>query len=596
MQVPEAARLAWGLHLEGVDRVGCQLVARTSNQKPTTRNQERAMTMLCNHLKHDLWTLTWASLLLALVAGCAGHGGPSDAASQSLKAKVSQIDMVRLEDRSTAKPVTTEQARAVIAQEINEPNRVVEAVKLTLEEVRASALANNLDLRVELMDPAIAQRTLDAEKAKFEAVFAGRASYRGSRDEEGRSGTSSYEMGLSQPLPTGGSIEVGVPLSDSDSESSAGVAEAAVSVSVIHSLLRGAGLPANLYSIRVATHEKGIVDAQTKQRAIQVLADADTAYWWMYATRKELEVRREQYKLAQDQLDHARRKVASRSAPKIEIVRADAGLASRLEAVINAETAVQSAERELRRIMNRPDLPLNSKRGIIPVTEPGPLGLQLDPDRLADEAVANRMETIQMELTLAIDKLNVDLAQNRLLPDLTVDYTYSTGGQAGSLGRAFGRVTSGSADDHSVGLAATIPLGNAAAKARLARARLQELRDKADRDRLTRAIRQEVYEAVSELDKDWRRILAADQGVTAAMRDYRVEQGQFRLGVRTSTDVLYSATGLADAQLRRIYAFTGYQIAQVNLARATGTLLGYGQIHLDDLASPSPIASSGAVQ
>ena len=47
---------------------------------------------------------------------------------------------------------------------------------------------------------------------------------------------------------------------------------------------------------------------------------------------------------------------------------------------------------------------------------------------------------------------------------------------------------------------------------------------------------------------------------------------------------MYAATGLADAQLRRIYAFAGYQIAQVNLARATGTLLGYGQIRLADSA------------
>jgi outer membrane protein TolC len=521
---------------------------------------------------------------LLSLAGCTDSSSSSDAANQALKARLSQIDMVRLEDRSLTKPVTPDQATTALSQEVNEPNQAAPSVAVTLEEVRAAALANNLDLKVDLIDPAIAQRSLDAEKAKFEAVFQGSTRYNQVRDGDNRSTTTSYQVGVSQPLPTGGSIELAVPFSEWDSNSSGGVADAAVSVSVIHSLLRNAGLAANLQSIRVATHEKSIVDAQTKQRAIQILADADTAYWYMYAARKELEVRREQYKLAQDQLAHARRKVASRSAPKIEIVRADAGLASRLEAVINAETSVQSAERELRRIMNRPDLPLESKKAIIPATDPSPLGLQLDQQRLADEAVANRMETIRMELTLAIDKLNVDLARNRTLPDLTIDYTYSRGDQADALDRAFGHLGNGSAEDHSVGLVATIPLGNAVAKARLARARLQELRDKADRDRLDRSIRQEVYEAIAELEKDWRRILAADQGVNAAMRDYRVEQSQFRLGVRTSTDVLYAATGLADAQLRRIYAFAGYQIAQVNLARATGTLLGYGQIHLADSA------------
>ncbi len=53
------------------------------------------------------------------------------------------------------------------------------------------------------------------------------------------------------------------------------------------------------------------------------------------------------------------------------------------------------------------------------------------------------------------------------------------------------------------------------------------------------------------------------------------------LGKRTSTDVLLSASRLADAQSRRIRAFAEYEIAQVLLARATGTLLGRGQVQLN---------------
>ncbi len=94
-------------------------------------------------------------------------------------------------------------------------------------------------------------------------------------------------------------------------------------------------------------------------------------------------------------------------------------------------------------------------------------------------------------------------------------------------------------------------------------------------------IKQEVYETTRALRNSWRRILAAEKSVDAAYRDYKVEQSQFQLGVRTSTDVLYSATGLADAQLSRIRALAEYEIAQINLARATGTLLGYSQIILE---------------
>ena len=82
------------------------------------------------------------------------------------------------------------------------------------------------------------------------------------------------------------------------------------------------------------------------------------------------------------------------------------------------------------------------------------------------------------------------------------------------------------------------------------------------------------------LQQSWRRILAADQGVVAAAREYRVEQLQFRLGQRTSTEVLTAASSLGSAQAQRISAFVDYEIWQINVASATGTLLGRERVQL----------------
>ena len=49
--------------------------------------------------------------------------------------------------------------------------------ELTIEEVRRDALANNLDLQVQLFAPTIASENLKAERAKFEAVFTTDANY-----------------------------------------------------------------------------------------------------------------------------------------------------------------------------------------------------------------------------------------------------------------------------------------------------------------------------------------------------------------------------------------------------------------------------------
>jgi outer membrane protein len=530
--------------------------------------------------------MKWINLVVALslIGGCADLEDSGTTGRDVRSNRFDRVEEVNLASHSRSKPVTVEEATSRVAQQVTEPNQSRPVVILTVEQVRAAALTNNLDLKIDLVDPSIALRSVDVERAKFESFFYGSTGFE--RAETVGTGEISKawdsEVGVRKPLPTGGSIQVGVPVTSTDSDGSE-QAEAAASVRYVQSLLRGGGTRVNTQSIRIAVHEWNIISARTKLAAIQLLAGADVTYWRLYAAKKELEVRREQYKLAQNQLSHARKKVAAGSAPKIEIVRAEAGLASRLEAVIYAETTLQDWARELRRVMNDPNLPLESTAEIATQTEPNPLGLDLNKEELARQALAGRMEMAELEQQVTIDDLRLELARNAALPDLTFSYAYATRTGNDSVGDALRDITRHPYDDHSVGISAVVPLGNEAAKAKVQAVRLTRVRDRLSRDRLEQSIRQDVYEAVSDLDGNWRRILAAEQGVAAAYRDYRVEQSQFQLGRRTSTDVLYAATRLADAQLSRIRAFIDYEIAQINLARATGTLLGHDHVTLQPI-------------
>ena len=79
---------------------------------------------------------------------------------------------------------------------------------------------------------------------------------------------------------------------------------------------------------------------------------------------------------------------------------------------------------------------------------------------------------IQLELRLAINDLDVELARNDTLPQLDLDYSYTAAGQAGTTGRAFDNIFDRPAEDHSIGVSAVVPLGNRAAQAHLRQARL----------------------------------------------------------------------------------------------------------------------------
>jgi outer membrane protein TolC len=520
-----------------------------------------------------------AAALLGLMLSVTGCGIPEFRPKPELAvlaAKTREIESVQLTEQSKSPPVSIDEATKELAKGATEPNQPRPMVKLSLPEVRAAALANNLGLKVQLVSPLIAQQAVDVERAKFESVFRVSASY--SRTElPGGAAVSSrvFDPALVTPLQTGGTVTASLPAADAD-----GVSEAAASVSVIQSLLRGAGTQVNTYSLQIAGYEKGGVDAFTKLQAINILANADAVYWYLYAARRQLAVNREQYKLAESQVRTARIKVAAGSLPKIEIVRAEAGLSSGLDAVISAETAVRDRERDLKRIMNRPDLPLNSPVDINTVTDPDPKGLDLDQEALVKAALENRMEMAELEFRLAAGDLEIARAKNNLLPQLDLEYGYSAGGQGGSVGGAFGGLFRELTQDHRVGLSATIPLGNRAAEAQYRQARLAKVRTELNRQQQEQQIRLDVYDAVDGLQQSWRRILAAEQGVTRAYRDYRVEQSQFQLGRRTSTEVVLAASRLADALSRRISAFADYEVTQVQLARATGTLLGRGNVLL----------------
>jgi len=245
---------------------------------------------------------------------------------------------------------------------------------------------------------------------------------------------------------------------------------------------------------------------------------------------RELDVRREQYKRAQDQLEHAQKKVAAGAAARIEIVRVEAGLIARIDALINAETRVQDRQFDLLRIMNRQDMPLNANVRIVPKTAPNPLGLDINEERLVATALENRMETIQLQIQLAIDELDVELARNATLPDLRFNYSYTAQTQAGDARHALGDFGDKTSDTHYFGLAASIPIGKRVAKARLERAKLRHIQHQASYARLQQFIQQEVYDTVRALNNSWRRILAAEKTVETAYRDYKVEQSQFKLG------------------------------------------------------------------
>ncbi|MBZ0256748.1 TolC family protein, partial [bacterium] len=298
----------------------------------------------------------------------------------------------------------------------------------------------------------------------------------------------------------------------------------------------------------------------------------------IYGASQTLQVSRQQYEIAIQQLHDAKLRVKSGAAPQIEIVRAESGVAARREGIITSLTSLRIYERDLKRIMNRDDLAMDSNTSILPLTEPSPLGLKLNPQQLAEYAVNNRMEMLELELELAMNESSVNYYKNARLPILNLNTRYNFNGLGASYGESYNQLSNGKFADWSVGMQAEIPIGNKSANAQLRRVKLELAQSLATKEQRNQAIKQEVYDAIDLLEQNWQRILASRQDVLFAARAYEAERRQFELGVRTSTDVLFAAERLSIAQLREIHALVDYQISQVEIAYATGTLLGQAEV------------------
>jgi len=352
-------------------------------------------------------------------------------------------------------------------------------------------------------------------------------------------------------------------------------------------LLQNAGNRANTHSIRIVEYDRQITDARTKLEVIRVIAAADRLYWRLDATRRELDVRKKQYDLAQAQLEQARRFVDSGEKAQVEVVRAEAGVAERLEAIIISENGVRDRERELKQILNKPRLKMQSPTVLITATEPDPIHYQLDKHNMVAAAVENRMEMLELELQLAQDASTVDYLRNQALPLVTLDYTYNVSGLGATRSDSFDLLYDNRFADHVLGLNLLVPLGNQAAKSRLLQAFYQRRQRLASRQNRLTLIELEVLNAIDQLEANWQRILASRQNVVLSGRLFEAEKRQFELGLRTSTDVLDAQTTFADAQSAEISALTEYQIALVDLAYATGTLLGAAKVQWEPIVPQS---------
>lgn len=571
--------------------------------------------------------LTWL-ILANLLSGCVAHYGEDlePIVINRVENRLKQLEGLRPHDLSKLPPKSVEQGLSSSRSSMKKldlslpptrlENKSVIADKkvsskqrhLTIAEVRALALQNNLNVQIALIDPKIAQTQVSEEQAKFDDLIFVNAKY-SRKDTPFYDGdmvkftplnpksplknevaklsqqpqmTELFDMeaGITIPLRTGGKVTLSTPYQHKQTRRGVTTDQyrSALRFTVSQPLLRGSGINNNVAGIRIARYGQQATDVGVRLQTIRVLATIDRAYWDLYAAWGVLDVRRQQYENATNNLTMVKRRVEEGLTAAVELNRAEIGVAERMEKLIVAQTKLKMAQRKLKFYLNDDALPMDSAQWLAPQTEPMLLSFAFDRERLVKKALDGRLELLELELKLAADSTKIDYLRNQTLPLFMLDYSYGALGRDNSFGSVYEDAASNRYNDWSVGLKFEMPLTNALRKSQLERAvqqRIQRLTTKRLREM---SVQREIYDALDQVEQNWQRILATRQNVILAGLNYEAELKQFKEGLRTMTEVLEMLSKLGEAQVREVNAVADYQIALIDLSYATGTLLGYGKV------------------
>jgi outer membrane protein TolC len=519
----------------------------------------------------------------------------------AVKQQQNRKPAVTVDLKSALKPFDSPESDSILPQ--------VSGTQMTIADIRQRALQNNLHLKVAKMDPELAKQSLREEQAKFDQVIFAYAKY-AEKDTPAMSGDKvviksdnplldgelaklnldaqkkefwDIEAGVKVPLRTGGTVTLSAPLENRQSlgKFASDQYRSALRFSFSQPLLRNAGQQVNEASIRVAELDRDSVQLKTRLQAIRIVATVDKAYWELYEAWAALDVRKNQFEYASQNLEMVKRRVQEGLTAAVEVNRAQIGVADRMEALIVAETNLRLAQRQLQFLLN--DLPDDQERQSpwVPTTVPSLVKFEFDRAHLIRDALDSRIELLEQELKLSADLIQIDYLQNQTLPLFTLDYQYGalsgSGGRFGDIGQD---LFDGRYRDWSVGLKFEMPVSNEARKAKLDRAIAQRMQRLTTKTLQSLTVKREIHDALDKVEQNWQRIIAARQQVLVAGINYEAELKQFNEGLRTMTEVLETLTRLGEAQLKEIRAISDYQVSLVDMAYATGTVLGHGQISL----------------
>jgi outer membrane protein len=477
---------------------------------------------------------------------------------------------------------------------------------LSLRDCLVQALLNNLSLTIEAFNPDIQDAAVAAAKEEFlPALGAGYSKQHWtSLGVWGVQGTSypyrynNYNFNLSQKVIIGTSLALSVGNSSSTTGQKYTVINPAyygtIQLQITQPLLRGFGPKVNRAPTFQAERQMESATAALKSRVLQVLYEAEQAYWNLYSDLENLKVQESSLAQSREVLKRAKEgeRIGNQSA--LDVLNAEASVAGWEDGLVSARLRVDQSESALRKVLNLPPVSMNSAERIVPSDKPTVAKNEITYEDALAAALVHSPDIVQAEKQLAISTSQVGVEANQLLPQLDLTLTGMSQGQSGvryiyengdpingelletivgSRWDAFKQALKGTYKSWTAQVSLNIPMADIFTRARLTQAKLQQQQGLANLESQKQTVSFEVAEAWKQLHNAELRMQSA--AANRALQEKRMEAvfQRYQLGLVDSQWLFEYQRQLASARTSEVQAVIDCRIAAARLDRAMGTTL-----------------------
>jgi outer membrane protein TolC len=492
------------------------------------------------------------------------------------------------------------------------------SLSLSLEDCIVRALKNNLAIQVAEYSPELAQETVAGARAQYMPTML--FNYRPSRSENATyswldtAGSSvftdsqTYSGSFSELTPLGGTLSISLSGSRTHTNQRAVQIDprytASLQFSYSQPVLRSFGPKVTNRNIVIAANSLESSEISFYKTVQDTIYSVIQAYWGLVYSIENLKVQQLGLQLSKDLLAKNQLSVEIGTMSPLDLLTAQADVASREAGILSAEASVKSSEDTMKTLINLSAEEEKGLRDLVTLDKPQFEEFKANLDQALMIAMEKRPDLKISRLNLKNTGVSLSYAKNQLLPDLRLNASWTSPGQAGTqliydqsgalggvvIGQIVGLGSQAWKDafnfkysNWSVGLTLNVNLSDYLTRASYAQAKINMDQALASMKQQEQTVVMEIRNAVRTLETSFKQVQAYKLASNLSEQKYNAEQEKLRVGQSTNYTVLQYLRDLLSARVLELNAIISYNVAQAGLDKSMGVLLEKRNIKVADV-------------